>query len=280
MQSKKFRLQMMLLGGAIVLIALLYLAPRTVPADKETAAETEHVHADFAIDDEVEAAKRRIGAENSAIIEDFEQRINKDDNDPKMLQRLAAEWELNNEPALAAYYYSLYADESGETEMFVKAGDLYYQSFRSAVDSVYRDQMAHLAIDNYRQAVDKGDVDNQTKTNLGVLIVETTANPMQGITLLREVVQNDPENESAQLQLGFFSFKSGQYDKAVERFEKVLVINPARTDALLYIGEAYLARKENSKAIEYFERFLQVSENNAMKREVEEYIKQVKNSNN
>lgn len=279
MQSKKFRLQLLLIGGALVLIVLLYLAPRTVPP-QETGSETEHVHVDFEIDEEVEAGKRRIGTENTAIIEDFEQRISAENSDPKMLERLAAEWELNNEPALAAYYYSLYAEKSGEAVNFVKAGDLYYTSFRAAVDSVYRSQMAHLAIDNYRMAMDKGVADNQAKTNLGVLIVETARNPMEGITLLREVVENDPENENAQLQLGFFSYKSGQYDKAVERFENVLEINPARTDAILYIGEAYLAMGKKDKAIEQFERFLQVSENTAMRREVEEYIKQVKNSNN
>jgi tetratricopeptide (TPR) repeat protein len=271
---------MMLIGGAIVLIVLLYLAPRTVTLKNDEVATNELAQVDFVIDEEVEAGKRRIGEENTAIIEDFEQRISRNTSDQKMLERLAAEWELNNEPALAAYYYSEYAEKSGETEKFTKAGDLYYQAFRAAVDSVYRNQMAHLAIDNYQVVVDKGDADNQTKTNLGVLIVETAPNPMQGITLLREVVENDPQNENAQLQLGFFSYKSGQYDKAVERFEKVLEINPVRTDALLYIGEAYLANENKDKAIEYFERFLQISDNAAMRREVEDYIKQVKNSNN
>jgi tetratricopeptide (TPR) repeat protein len=280
MQSKKFRLQLMLIGGAVVLIVLLYLAPRTVTSKKETVAVTENVDVDFELDIEVEAAKRRIGEENTAIIEDFEQRISKESGDHKMLERLAAEWELNNELALAAYYFSEYAVISGEAENFVKAGDLYYQSFRAAVDSVYRNQMAHLAIENYQAALENGLADNQTKTNLGVLIVETAANPMQGITLLREVAEDEPENANAQLQLGFFSYKSGQYDKAVERFVKVLEINPARTDVLLYIGEAYLAMGEKEKAIEQFERFLQDSENPAMKREVEEYIKQIKNTNN
>ena len=281
MQSKKFRLQLILIGGAIVLIVLLYLAPRNFPPEvAEVIAETEHVHGEFNPDQEIEAAKRRIGEENTAIIEDFEQRITASSDDPKMLERLASEWELNNEPVLAAYYYSEYAAKSGEADKYAKAGDLFYRSFREAVDSVYRNQLAHLAIDNYQLALDENAVDNEDKTNLGVLIVETSANPMQGITLLREVVENDPENLNAQLQLGFFSYKSGQYDKAVERFEKVLAIDPKRTDAILYIGEAYLAMDNKQKAIEKFEMFLQVSDNDIMKQEVEDYIKQIKNSNN
>jgi cytochrome c-type biogenesis protein CcmH/NrfG len=38
---------------------------------------------------------------------------------------------------------------------------------------------------------------------------------MQGIALLLEVVAKDPNNFSANLNLGMFAMKSGQYDKAV-----------------------------------------------------------------
>lgn len=270
----------MLIGGAIVLIVLLFLAPRNAAVKKETAVETETPPAQFDVKDEVEAAKRRIGEENAAIISDLEGRIDTDANDSKMIERLAAEWELNNEMAVAAHYYSEYAAKSGDAGKFLKAGDLYFSTYRSAVDSVYKQQMASLAMKNYEEALERGAGDNQTKTNLAVLLVEATPNPMGGITLLREVVENEPENEDAQLQLGFFSYKSGQYDKAIERFEKVLEINPARTDVHLYIGEAYLGMDNKEKAIESFEIFLNVSENPSMKMEVQNYIQQIKNSNN
>lgn len=279
MRSKKFRLQLLLIGGAVVLIVLLYLAPRNVAPEKETDSEAVASSAIFDVKNEVEAAKRRIGDENSAIISDLERRVTENESDTKMLERLAAEWELNNENAVAAHYYSEYAEKSGDAGKFLKAGDLYFSSYRSAVDSLYKQQMASLAIKNYEQAIEKGAGDNQTKTNLAVLLVETTPNPMRGITLLREVVEAEPENEDAQLQLGFFSYKSGQYDKAVERFEKVIEINPARTDVHLYIGETYLAMDNKQKAIESFEKFLKVSENPSMKREVQNYIEQVKNTN-
>jgi cytochrome c-type biogenesis protein CcmH/NrfG len=42
---------------------------------------------------------------------------------------------------------------------------------------------------------------------------------MQGITLLLEVVKQDPNNHAANLNLGMFAMKSGQYDKAVIRFK-------------------------------------------------------------
>ena len=40
---------------------------------------------------------------------------------------------------------------------------------------------------------------------------------MQGIMMLREVLEEDPKNELALFNMGMLSIQSGQYDKAVER---------------------------------------------------------------
>ena len=42
---------------------------------------------------------------------------------------------------------------------------------------------------------------------------------MQGIMLLLDVVKQDPNNRNANLNLGMFAMKSGQYEKAVNRFK-------------------------------------------------------------
>src|SRR5688572_19914026 len=46
--------------------------------------------------------------------------------------------------------------------------------------------------------------------------------PMRGIVALREILQDDPDNIEAHWHLGLFSVQSGQYDKALERFKKVI----------------------------------------------------------
>ena len=58
------------------------------------------------------------------------------------------------------------------------------------------------------------------KTDLGICYAEGTTTPMQGIMLLREVVEKNP-GANAQFNLGILSVRSGQYDKALERFSKV-----------------------------------------------------------
>ena len=57
-------------------------------------------------------------------------------------------------------------------------------------------------------------------------------NPMEGIGPIREVVQRDPDNLYAQMILGLGGMKSGQFDKAIERFKIVVDKQPDNLEAL------------------------------------------------
>ena len=50
-------------------------------------------------------------------------------------------------------------------------------------------------------------------------------NPMEGIMMLKEIVDQDPENVEALFYLGMFSMESGQFEKAVVRFQSILSID-------------------------------------------------------
>ncbi len=56
---------------------------------------------------------------------------------------------------------------------------------------------------------------------------------MEGIQKIRKVAERDSKNIYAQLTLGHASVASGQFDKAVERFEKVIQIQPENLEAIL-----------------------------------------------
>ena len=75
-----------------------------------------------------------------------------------------------------------------------------------------------------------------------------SANPMQAVMLLREVIAQDPKNEQALFNLGLLSVRSGQYDKAVERFSEVLKNNPDNLQAKLYLGMSHFELGDNPKA--------------------------------
>ena len=63
------------------------------------------------------------------------------------------------------------------------------------------------------------------KVKLGSALVGNSQQPMQGITYLLEVVQKDSMNLNANFALGKFGNISGQYDKAIERYQQVVEID-------------------------------------------------------
>lgn len=92
------------------------------------------------------------------------------------------------------------------------------------------------------------------KVNKAVEIINSGSQPpMAGIKLLREVLEEDPKNEEALFYMGYFSVQSGQYDKAVVRFNEVLEVNPQRYEARYLLGMSHLELKDTIKALSYLE---------------------------
>ena len=71
---------------------------------------------------------------------------------------------------------------------------------------------------------------------------------MKGILQMRSLSEKYPENADLQWNMGLFSIQSGQYEKAVARFEKVITIDDQRLDAYMQLAMSYLALQDTSAA--------------------------------
>ena len=100
--------------------------------------------------------------------------------------------------------------------------------------------------------------------------------PMQGILKLKEIADNNPENENAQLYLGIFSIQSGQYDKALDRFDNVIKINPDNGYSYQLKGQSYEMMSDTLNAIQYYELFISKTDEESAKKEMEKHIKILK----
>lgn len=91
-------------------------------------------------------------------------------------------------------------------------------------------------------------------------------NPMEGIALLRELIVKDSTNVDAQYYLGLFSVKSGQIDKAEQRFETVLALRPNDIRYQVEVGYQYMVMQKPEKGLVCFERGLQIdsTDNNSL----------------
>ncbi len=94
--------------------------------------------------------------------------------------------------------------------------------------------------------------------------------------MLREVLAADPKNELALFNLGMLSIQSSQYDKAIERLEELVKINPAHTQGQLLLGIAWMSKGEKTKAKEQFQKVKDMDKDPSVQATVDSYLKDLK----
>jgi outer membrane protein len=109
-----------------------------------------------------------------------------------------------------------------------------------------------------------------------VELVKSGSDPMKGILKLRKIAEDDPDNVEAQFYLGIFSVQSGQLKKAITRLTKVLELDHEYAEAYFYLGHSYSGLDSIGLAIENFEQYIALINDEKRIEEVEKHIKELK----
>jgi tetratricopeptide (TPR) repeat protein len=266
--------------GAVVLVALVYWLPKNKPTTKTEAVQPEKVSDSVAFDFELylKSAQSRLPWELGNRISKFEAELDSVVTPPiTIYDSLGTLWDSAKVPGIAAWQFKNKALKTKEEKDWLNAAYRFFDAYKIASDSAEAVWFVGEAVESYESVLKINPGNLNAKTDLGVLYAEASPQPMKGITLLREVVTENPMHEQAQLNLGFLSMKSGQFDKAIERFTKVLEINHARIDMHIYLGEAYVRMGDNKKAIEQLKIFRNLTNDQEMITNVDNYIKSLEN---
>jgi tetratricopeptide (TPR) repeat protein len=134
--------------------------------------------------------------------------------------------------------------------------------------------LAKKAQEYYNRVLEENSLMLDVKSKLAMTYV-TGSNPMQGIIMLREVLEEDPNNELAIYNLGMLAITSSQWEKAIERFEKLKHLNPENPEAHFYLGYCLfeLGKAEDSKP--YFQKVLDLKISGDLVDASEEYLKKI-----
>ncbi len=193
-------------------------------------------------------------------------------------KELIAEYQKLDKPLAIAYYSIKLAEEENKAESFVAAGDYNTLLMQTAPDEKARNFLNANAVSCYQKAVGL-DSSTNNRIRLAGAYMESGDAPMQGVSILLDIVRKDSTNVDALLMLGRFGIISGQYDKAIARLEKILYLRPQNSEALLLLAEAYNSQGNKTKAIEMLERCKKTVSNPEAKKEIENYIQRIKKPN-
>ncbi len=128
----------------------------------------------------------------------------------------------------------------------------------------------------YQKALDQNPDLLSAKANMAMTYVNTPS-PMQGILLLREVLDADPTNELALFNLGILSMRSNQYTKAVERFQQILQNHPTNTKAQFYLGVCLVELGRNEEAAKVLAEVKQTEKDPVIQQAIGELENRLKN---
>ncbi len=232
--------------GIIVLVGLslvcvLYFFGKTVPPKTAIAAEeTEgHENHDHAVLDVAVLVENALSALS-----------------PKDRKRIADAgkgetehiWEEFGRHDIAADLKWKKAQTANTFEAYNHAGDGYIKAVTHNADSTFTAFYAEGAIKAYEKALELKD-DETVKLKLAKSLLDLKGETMKGVLLLREIAEANPQQLQAQYELGLLSMQSGQWQKAVERFENTVKISPDFVQGYMYLAECQLQLGNEEAAV-------------------------------
>jgi len=225
--------QRILVGVACFLTIILWTLPKVV-VENDAIALSNQMEDKFTPQDTHNA---NVSSQNRTIIDSLVVSL-KENNSPAIsihLDSLIAIFKHLNLYDSAAFYAEYFAENNPSQESFAKAGNLYYEAFTFAISKEKEKFLGEKTrtLLGKAQSLGKENLDWQVK--IGMTLVSTSA-PMQGIQMIRDVLVKNPNHQLALFNLGVLAMQSGQFDKAIERFEKLKSIDSTDIQARFYLG--------------------------------------------
>jgi tetratricopeptide (TPR) repeat protein len=256
---------------AVVLIILIYNLPKVVVDNDSTetgiGSESAEISHDF-----------EISLTDSLKIADLSNKISSSGNNEKntiFADSLANLYLAYNKLDSAEKYAEYILSQGEEVSNYQLAGDIFFKAFGFSKEQSDVTKFSKKAGSCFEKVLETDAGNPDVKAKLAMTLV-SSATPMQGIMMLREVLAEYPENETALYNLGILSMQSGQYDKAVDRFEKLIEVNAENVQAYFYLGVSYFELKQKDKASELFNRVKELDDDPAIIQAADGYLKEIK----
>lgn len=172
----------------------------------------------------------------------------------EVYKKLSGQWYSLNKPEIAGYYAEKVAEILKNAEAWSISGTTYLICVQQEPEEKVKNFCAERAVQSLERAISLEPENTQHQINLALVYSEVPPkdSPMKGIQMLMELNKEFPENVPVMIQIGSLAMKTGQYDKAAERFEKALTLDPENFKAICLLAETYRFLGETAKA-ELFE---------------------------
>ncbi len=240
--------QLITIGGAIVLFFVLYFGCDTQTKEQKAIDQSRELTKEaLDIKAHAEAILATLDATSKSTIQTLT--LQAESKDPAVIKKLSAAWHDAQHDEVAAWYAEQIAEIEKNEEAWSIAGANYYLAISQNMDKSIRDFCTQKAVNAFQNAASLNPTKVEHKINLALCYTENPPqdNPMKGILLLRDLEKDNPENVAVNIQLARLAIKTGQFDKAIARLEKIIGAEPTNKKAACLLADAYNST-QNPKA--------------------------------
>ena len=280
--------QLILISAGIALLIALFLFGRTTSNKSLAAAEKTEKSSVKAFDIEqyIGLEKAKLTPNQYIIANKLANNLiaaNSTVNKIEANQALAAFWK---DSAKSFEPYAFYISEGSKLDNSEKnltfAARIFLNNLRAEKDEVKLNWETTSAINLFERALKLNPDNDDLKIGLGSCYIYgkgRNGNPqetMQGIQQLLSVVRKDSNNIQAQMMLGVGGLVSGQFDKSIERLNKVVTLQPQNAEAVAYLADAYAGKGDKANAVKWYNVSKRLLNNPHYTEEVDARIKTLK----
>jgi tetratricopeptide (TPR) repeat protein len=271
--------QWIALAAGLLLVSSLYFFGRTI-ADKKSVIESAQPQAAAAIsfDTILLHSKENLNPDQKVRIDKLEKSL-QSENDTAgkihVLHQLVRFWSDTARVFLPyAWYEAEVARLVNSEKNLTFAARLFLDDVKGGSSPELKKWEALQAKDLFERSLKINAENDSAKIGLGACYVfgGIDPQPMAGINMIRDVLAKDSTNIYALMTLASGSLLSGQYEKAIGRFESILKIEPDNIEAGLLLAETYERTENKEAAVKMYKKCIAIVKREDIKAEIQKRI--------
>ena len=254
------KLQWIVLSSVLLLFSFLYFGLDTKSSNRGKIDRTRNLTAESTdIGVLLPPARAALSADNAATVSALETALAEEQNDSsklELIEQLSSNWYRLGRPDISGYYAQQIAQKVNTARAWSIAGTTYTIGAQRSSEDKIRKFCIGRAVKAFEGAISLEPENIDHRLNLAVCFAENppSENPMKGIKMLLDLNTQNPEEVKVLNTLAKFGLQTGQFEKAAQRLEKVLQLDPNNQKAICLLVKAYQGLGETAKAAGYAEK--------------------------
>jgi len=250
--------QYIAVSSALVLFLLLYFGFDTIPPKQKSLEKSRALNIETtSVTNLIKEASVKLDKSQSSIIEAINLDLQKSATDTikrvNVLKSLSGTWYDFGYPAIAGSYAEEIATIFKDEASWSMAGTTYAICVKNSQDEKVKSFCSKRAVKAFESAISLAPEKIEPRINLAICYVDNPSqdNPMQGILMLRELNTKYPQSVPVLNQLGKLALQTNQIEKALERLEAAIALEPENKNTICLLATAYKNAGDQAKSNEY-----------------------------